>query len=504
MISFTRYVDITSGVLGSGAVKTRELILRIFTANPLMPSNSFVEFTTYAEVLAFFGSTSNITKRAAAYFGFLSKLNSSPQKMSVASWVQVAVPARIYGAPSATASLTALKTITSGNLALTINGIGHTIATMNFSGAANLAAIATILQTAVRAADADTNWSAATVTYDATRGAFNLVGGVASPASPVSVAVAAATSVDAGVALGWEDVTSIFSFGSAAQSLTTTLAQSTAASNNFATFSFDPTLNDAQLVEIATWNQTENNMFVFLPTALSSTAAQISSELIGFPGIAVTLSPLSTEFPELLPAMIAASTDYENSRNVSQNYMFQQANLTPSVNTDAEADAYDPLRINYYGVTQTAGQQIAFYQRGVLMGGGNSPTDIGIYVNEIWLKSSIGAAIMSLFLALPQISANAAGRATLVSTILSVITKALFNGVISVGTTLNNTQIQSINLVTGNQTAWRQVQTIGYWLDVEFGSNVTIDSRTEYFATYTLVYKKNDAIRKVQGTHDLV
>lgn len=503
-ISFTKYVDITSGVLASGNVRDLDLILRIYSSNSLIPSNSYAEFTSYADVLAYFGANSNITKKAAMYFSFLSKFNRSPQKISVASWVQTAVPAKIVGAVAATAALAAFNAITSGNLTLTLNAITHTIAAINLSAAGSLTAVASTLQTAIRAADTDTNWSGATVAWNSSPGNFSLTGGVAAPTQSVSIGITAATSPDVGVLLGWENIGTLYSYGSPAVSLTTTMANSVQASNNFATFSFDNALNATQVLELATWNATNNNRYLYLPSVTAATASAISAELLSIPGAGMTLAPLSTEYPDIIPGCIAAATDY-NARNAVQNYMFQPVSgITPSVTDDADSDAYDLLRVNYYGQTQEFGQLISFYQRGVLTGSGNAPTDMNIYVNEIWLKSKAGTALMSVMLSLGQISPNMSGRATLIGTLQSVIQLALFNGIISVGTVLNNTQIQVINTLTGDDKAWRQVQTIGYWLDVSFSSSVTEDGRIEWAADYTLVYKKNDAIRKINGTHDLV
>ena len=41
-ISINRYVDITSGVGGTGGVRTRELVGRIFSTNQLIPTQSFM------------------------------------------------------------------------------------------------------------------------------------------------------------------------------------------------------------------------------------------------------------------------------------------------------------------------------------------------------------------------------------------------------------------------------------------------------------------------------
>jgi hypothetical protein len=205
----------------------------------------------------------------------------------------------------------------------------------------------------------------------------------------------------------------------------------------------------------------------------------------------------------MIPMMILAATDYTK-RNAVQNYMFQQFNVTPSVKTTTKSNALDLVRTNYYGRTQTAGQTIDFYQRGVLMGGITAPVDMNVYANEQWLKDACGASLMELLTALPRISANAKGRIQILAQLQSVIESAVFNGTISIGKTLSQTQKAFIGEQTGDLEAWRQVQNIGYWLDVVMQSYVTQDGRTEFKAVYTLIYSKDDAIRKIEGNHQLL
>jgi hypothetical protein len=201
--------------------------------------------------------------------------------------------------------------------------------------------------------------------------------------------------------------------------------------------------------------------------------------------------------------MILAATDYTRV-NAVQNYMYQQFALTPTVTTTAESDRLDGLRVNYYGRTQTAGQQIDFYQRGTLMGLATDPIDMNVYANEQWLKDSAGAEIMTLLLALSEVSANSQGRGEVLTTLQGTIDQALNNGVISIGKALTTIQKLYITNASGSADAWHQVQSIGYWVDCVIQSYVTVDDRTEYKAVYLLIYAKDDAIRKVEGTHTLI
>ncbi len=497
-ISFRKYIDIISVVGGVAQVPLRELIGRLFSVNPLIPTGSYLEFETLAEVGSYFGTTSDEYKRARFYFTRVSKNGTLADKISFARWVDADQAPQIYGAPL-TLSLNELKTITTGAFSLTLGVDTHVISGLDFSGAANLAAIATIIQTAIRT-QTGTMWTAATVTYDATRGSFDLVGGSAI-AAVVSVQ-APGSGTDITFSIGWLPndpiLGAIWSDGALEETITETLTLSANASDNFGSFLFMPSLTLDQIVEAATWNAGENNKYMYVIPVSADNASAYRTALQNIGGNGVTLAPLSTEYPEMLPMIILSSTDYTQANSV-QNYMFQQADLTPSVSSTETSDTYDGLLINYYGRTQSAGTNIDFYQRGVLNGLSTDPSDMSVYANEIWLKDDVGSSLMNLQLALTEIPANAQGRAQILTVIQQSANRAVNNGTISVGKILTDTQKATITMLSGDPKAWYQVQNIGYWYDC----NIAFED-PNYTGNYILIYSKNDVIRKINGRHVLI
>ncbi len=500
MISFKRYVDIVSGVGGGAAVRARDLILRVFSSSTLVPADGIVEMTSAADVGTYFGTSSPEYARALFYFGFVSKLITNAKKIAFARWAEVAAAARIYGA-SATRAVASFTPITTGSFKLTLGAFTADVTGLNFGAVTTLSNVATVLQSAIQAVVAGgAAWTAATVTYNAVSQRFELVSGVTG-AGQVATA-AAATGVDVRALLGW-DATAIFSPGVAAEEPVAAFIRSAESNDNFGSFAFTGTVTQAQTLAVATQNDTYNVKFMQLVPIAIADAATYFAALQGLSGVLVTASPLATEFPELLPAAILASTDY-GKRNSVQNYMFQQATLTPSVSTNAVADTLDTNRVNYYGQTQTAGQPLSFYQRGVMMGLATDPVDANVYANEMWLKDAVGAQIMSLLLSAARVSANSTGRGQLLAILQSVIELATFNGTISIGKPLTTVQKLFIGNLTGDDQAWQQVFRLGYWIDGAMVSYVTVDSRTEWKFVYTLIYSKDDAIRKVEGSHVLI
>lgn len=493
-ISFKKYIDITSGVGGSTGVRDRDLITRIFSSNSLIPANSFLELDSVDDVANYFGSNSEEYKRAVLYFGWVSKNISRPKKISYARFVEKAQAPIIFGVTKMH-NLSTIKSVNSGILVLSIGGQTEELTGIDFSTVTSFADVSNVVKTIINAKSSD-QFSAATVSYDAVTQRFILTGGKAENAD---------ISADGEVAdlLGLTQG-AINSNGALEQTVTDTLIASTDASNNFASFLFMPSLSDEQIKEVAEWNDTQNVMYMYLVPATDKNAETLSSMLLGYSGTTLTLASRQGEFDEMIPGIILAATDYEK-RNSVQNYMFQQfPELTAKVATTVDANKYDALRVNYYGQTQTAGQNISFYQRGVMMGGATDLVDQNIYANEAWLKDAVAAQIMSLLLSVSRVPANNNGRAQLLAVIQSKINQALDNGTISVGKALSTVQKLYIAEITGDSLAWQQVQNIGYWVDCQMQTYVTQDGRTEYKAVYTLIYSKDDAVRKVEGTHTLI
>lgn len=503
-IAFSKYVRIISGVGGGAGVRQRDLIGRIISSNPLVPPDSVLEFSGATDVGLFFGTATEEYRRAASYFGYVSPSIASARRLSFSRWAEAGTSASVTGNNDAK-TLGQIQAATAGGFSAQLGTTTPVVVSgLNLSAAASLAAAAASIQTALRAAGG-APFAAATVTYGVA-GANRFAVAVPGTLGTLVIASTLTGANDLATTLGLNAASAALNItGVAPQTALDAVIKSQDITDNFGSFLFIDDLDQAEIVSIAAYNKTQNIKYIFCARTTAANASALSAALIGYGGTALTLfSATAGQFPDQVPMTILAATDYTK-RNSVQNYMFRQfADLTALVSDTGTSDAYDALRVNYYGQTQTAGQKIAFYQRGKLMGVATDPSDMNVYANEAWLKDYAGAQIMSLQLSISRIPANDTGRGLILNILQPVVNAALFNGCISVGKTLTPVQKVFISQQTGNDLAWRTVEGVGYILSVSIESYVTTDGSTEYKAVYALIYAKDDAIRLVEGTHSLI
>lgn len=516
-ISMKKYVDIKSRVGATGGVPRRELILRLFTKNELVSPASPLEFTTAKAVGTLFGLDSEEYLRAKQYFSYVSPNFNSPRKISFGSDAQSKGAPQVIGTtPKSVADIQAAAVSDGNSFGISYREQGggfnsYNVSNVDVSKATTYAAIATILQTAIRARFSTSSYSSlknATVAYDSSRGVFTFTG-----ASGEAISVQFSTLPWAFTkALGlWSDfsdgtgATNIAGTASASTSPATSVEESAAASNNFGTFSFMRTLTLSDHIAIAEANAERNVTFEYVvPVTLANYEAW-SAALLGYEGTTLVLvSDTNTEYDEQIPGAIKAAVDYSKNDSVVS-YMYREMDgITAKCSDDTLSDALDKARVNYYGETQQAGTQMSFYQRGVMMGGDDSPVDENVFANEQWLKDDLAAGFLELFLSVGRVSTNSAGKNKLTNTVQASLDQAVANGTVSVGKELSTKQKSYISQISGDDRAWIQVQNIGYWYTVGVEAYTTEDGRTEYKGVYTLLYSKDDTIRKVEGNNILI
>ena len=506
-IPHKKYVAITSTTVKSTQAKYKELITRVLTTNPLFAANTVYEFTQSSDVAAFAGATSAEALFASEYFGWVSKRATQAKKISFMRYSFEALAPYMYSTAPLT-PLATLKAVTDGAMTVNLGGTSYAISGVDLSAATSYADVASAVQTAIRGnTSGGSLWTAATVEYVQSPAGFVITGG-ATGANTINYATAPASGSDLSLLLGLNAASApVISEGTNAQTITDVLNKMIDLSTNFATFGF---LNAADatgnLDSIGAFIDEQNNQYRFcfdVSNANYSEAVAVAANHTGMTAnynINYGISGINPAW--LMSAVLPATTDYTKPNGV-KNYMFQEFPAQPvSVGLDGDGTLYqtlDNLNINYNGQTQKAGVKIAFYQNGFNTDG----TDSAIYDNEIWLKDAITTDILNAFLALDFVSADDDGKAVIVGLIENDVDKALDNHVIANGKTLNSNQKAFITQLFDEVNAWLEVQNKGYKYEVEIVQE-KVGNADVYIANYTLVYLKNDTIRKVTGSNILV
>lgn len=500
-ISSERYVSISSVVGGAKSVSTKELMLRIYTKNQIIPPNSVVELerSDIDEVSWMFGQTAVETKMADYYFGFISKVATKPNKIQFSRYSDADCNAMIYTKNSL--GIDDIKKITAGKIEFILGGASKKVSGINLGTTADKTAVASTLQTAISAIV-----SGATVQYSSWRDDFTIdFGSTNGSKKTISIKIGTDTDEATLKALGLKE-DAIFSDGIEKQTITDCLTKTEEVNNNFGSYVFAPKvdaqgtetyLTKAEVIDSAKWCAGMDIEYVYSEVVTSSNKDDYSTALSSIASTCLTYNTVQGEYPHLLPCAIMASQNFTQP-NATVNYMFQiDGRLTPSVVDNATANELDKLKINYYGSSQEAGTPINFYQKGQLCGDQKYPKYLGVHADEQWLKAELKAKFLNMFTSLQQVPADARGI-TIGSTYLnSVVEQAKSNGVISVGKPLTTEQISYITQVTGDSKAYLEITGRGYWYSIDINP-------TDNVMDYLLLYSKADAINKVEGRHVLI
>jgi len=499
-ISQTKYIDVTTYAVTEQELNNKSLVTRIFTQNELIPNNTIMVFYSAEAVKSYFGTSSNEYKFANKYFTYIQNNAGTTKELGFARYTTEAVAAQLI-ATKQSATLAEFKAVTTGSIHVSINGVGTDLTGIDLSECADLAAVASAIQTAIRAYTTGlVAFTGATVTYDATKGVFKLTGGVAGDCA-IEAASSAASGTDLSAMLKWDAANKpVISVGLNARTLTQFLDNDSQLSNNFGSFAFFGISSTADIVEIAQWNHNKNAQYMYSLSVNASNYETIQEAVKDFDGVALTYD-IHDDMAYYMPMVLMAITDYEAADGVI-NYMFKKfPNDAPSVSDDATSNVLDDLKINYLGSTSQSNSTLSFYQPGYLQG---SIQDMGVYANEIWLKDYVITAGLQLLLEKKRVPANNNGKNMFVAVLQDAVNKGTNNGTIDIGKTLTASEVAYVtSLAEGNTTAYKSVQQNGYWYNVEIIKE-NINNIYKNILKYILVYTKGDSVRKIEGSHILV
>lgn len=284
-----------------------------------------------------------------------------------------------------------------------------------------------------------------------------------------------------------------------------------ACNNNFGSFAFIDPLAPSEIGEVALVNAGFNYRYLYSVPVTNENADAILTAVSGSSGTCFTLDSTSQygedkaaerEFAEYAPMVLFASTDYTKI-NTTKTFMYQKFSDLPdevdSLATKMKMDAYKcsnghAYPINYVGCTQQAGKLISFYQNG--NNADETTLETSVYCNEVWMKDAISTNLFNLLMALEKVPANDKGKTQCEMMVMGIVKEALNNGTICPTKPLTDVQKVYIESVSGDEDAWKNVYSDGYWFTISISFD---DSIQKFKASYDLIYSKGDAVRFIEG-----
>lgn len=399
------------------------LILGKATTLPL--SERIRTYPNPTAVLVDFNSGTEEYKAAAAYFG----QTPAPRSVKIGRQFLAAQAGQLKGGAVSDVLLT-YTGITNGGFDITINGTNRQITALDLSGAANMAAVATLIQTKLAAALAST-----TCTWDPVGKKFVITSPTTGTSSIVLYAVAPTGSgspTDASAILGLSVAAGALSVpGIATETLTDALAASKLFDNGFYGVALTAAASTQDIKDAMAWAEI-NKMAFFYTTSDANAKLSAATTDLGYYaknlGYHRSVGFYSAASPYAAVSGMARMfiVDFDQPNSTSTMKFKQLPGIAIDTLTESERLALEAKNLNYY--SDVGG--FAMTAQGVVAN--------GRYFDEVhgldWLEATVQNAVFTkLVQRVTKIPQTDEGVAVLTQAVASALDKARNNGLLAPG-----------------------------------------------------------------------
>ena len=465
-------VQIIPGVVSAGG---SNLVLNgvIVDQSTLIPSGSYLSFSSASAVGKYFGVSSTQYSLASIYFNGFDNATQLPQTLLFAPYAATARAAWLMGASLAGTTLSTVQAIT-GSLTVSVNGTAYTAASLSLSGATSFTNAASLITTALGCA------TVATVTWNATNSTFQLT----TVATGATAVVTFATGT-ASAALGLSQAAgAILSQGVAADTPTTAMTFLITATTNWASFTtaWEPVDSDKLL--FAAWVNSQKDKYVYVAwdsnqsPATSATATSSFGYLcdntynydgvyvIGGTTAAATASGVALTTLLLNNAVFTlgaiASIDFSRTNGRITLAFKKQSGLVATCLDQTSANNLIADSYNFYGSYATANDAFTFAYPGQVAGQWKW---LDPYVNQIYMNAQFQLDLVTLLTEVGSIPYNNAGYELIRASLSDTINAMIKFGAIRQGISLSSTQKAEVNSTAG-VTIDTALSKQGYYLQI--------------------------------------
>lgn len=399
-----------------------------------------IRYYSDAEGVAADWAGTEVVKVANAYFSQQPK--PTDFAVSVRAAADVAAELRGGSIVDDAANLALFTAITDGSFDISIDGVANDITAMNFSGAANLAAVAAIIQTAVRV-PATGGFTLATCTYE--QGRFFIRSGTTGAASAISflTAVSPAAGTDISELLEMNQGVGTKTNGIDAETITEALDAIEQKNNDWYGLIFTKEVRDLVVINTesavtaaAAWVQARVKTFFNTSNDLdvldSVTTTDIASVLdaANYTRTMTTFSSTIAEYPSASIAGRAFTVQFSQPNSTLTLKFKQLPGITVETLSTNDKAVLDSKRAN------------AFFEVGTTKLYGESFMAGDFFFDEIhgvdWLTDAIQTQVFGYLNGRPtKVPYTDAGVAALEQQVIKILDIAVLNGLIAPGETID-------------------------------------------------------------------
>jgi len=431
-------VNVLPGVISAGG-NGLDMVGLILTNSARIPTGVVLSFPSASAVADYFGPSSDEATKAVTYFAGYDGSVNRPAFVLFAAFATAARAAFMRGAPSAL-TLAQLQALT-GTLIVTANGTQYTSATINLAAATSFSNAAALIQAGFTSPPF-------TVTYDNVSGGFLFTTNTTGDTAAISFATGTlATALGLTAATG-----AVQSAGSDVDIALTAMNDLIAQSQDFVSFTTLFAASDDQIVDFATWNDGQDNRFLYVPW--TSTGAATTNSDTTSPAKRIAAANLSGTAPIWSPSAdkavfvlgYIASIDFNRTNGRTTAAFRSGSGLTADVTNQSIARNLEANGYSFYGTYGTANDAFTWLYNGQVSG---DFAWIDSYVNQVWLNNRFQLTLMTALGALGQIPYNDDGYEMIAASLTTDISDAVDFGAIRAGVTLTELQKQQIAALAG-------------------------------------------------------
>ena len=431
-LSVSRLIDVTvvlAPVAAQGANLNSLLIMG--DSNVINVEERIRSYDSLEEVAADFGVNDPEYDAAVLFFGQIPQ----PSQLYIGRWASTATHGYLFcGALSVEEQdIDTWKAIVAGQFKINLNGAGATNVTCGtFAGAANINAVAAIIQVAVRAIGGG-GFAAATVTWNGSQFVFG--SGTTGAASTVAALTAGNAADISAVLKGTAGTLSNIVDGIAAETPeeAVIILNNNAVSWYALTFAATQVISDDEYLDVCGFVEASSNPHVLGITSTDAACADPASTtdiayLVNAAGYNRSFVQYSDNDYAAASFFGRAVTVNFDGSNTTLTMMYkQEPGVVPQSLTATQADALKTKKANVF---VNYNNDTAIIQYGTMASGAYFDDIFGLD----WLKQAVQTAVYNLlYTSLTKIPQTDAGNQQIANTITAVLAQGVNNGLIAPG-----------------------------------------------------------------------